>query len=151
MRLVRFPDGTEVRAASLSDRLEHDNWRQFGLYMDEAWCPSWSSYVIQWQDRGLPKSYAEAVDQISAAFRRAKSGQHVEVGCIGGHGRTGTVLACMAVLAGVAPNEAVAWVRQNYDHRAVEENLKGEREQEQWVLWFAGDIKRRGYSAGGKY
>lgn len=37
-------------------------------------------------------------------------------------------------------------VRQNYDIRAVEEP-----EQEQWVLWFAGEVKRRGHSAGGKY
>ncbi len=33
MRLVRFTDGTEVRVASLRDRVEHDSWRQFGLYM----------------------------------------------------------------------------------------------------------------------
>jgi protein-tyrosine phosphatase len=146
MRFVRFPDGTEVRAASLPDRVEHDSWRHFGLYMDEAWRPSWESYVIRWQDFGLPYSNAEAVDQILGTFTRAKAGQHVEVGCIGGLGRTGTVLACMAVLAGVVPNEAVAWVRQNYDRRAVEN-----REQEQWVLRFAGEVKHRGYWDRGKY
>jgi len=139
MRFVRFPDGTEVRAASLPDRVEHDSWRQFGLYMDEAWRPSWESQVIRWQDFGLPESNAEAVDQILAAFARAKAGQHLEVGCFGGLGRTGTVLASMAVLAGVAPNEAVAWVRQNYDRRAVENTR-----QQQWVLWFAEEVERRG-------
>ena len=34
--------------------------------------------------------------------------------------RTGTALAAMAVLAGVAPDEAVDWVRARYHRRAVE-------------------------------
>jgi len=144
--VVRFPDGTEVRPASLSDRLEHDKWRQFGLYLAEEWHPSWPSDIIPWQDFGLPKSCAQAVDQIRAAFMLAKDGQHVEVGCLGGHGRTGTVLACMAVLAGVPPKDAVAWVRRNYDTEAVEGT-----EQERWVLWFADEVKRRGDLAGGKH
>ena len=139
MRIVRFPDGTEVRAASLSDRVEHDSWRQFGLYMDEAWQPSWESQVIQWQDFGLPHSNEEAIDQILAAFNRAKAGEHVEVGCLGGLGRTGTVLACMAILAGVEPNDAVAWVRKNYHRRAVESEA-----QQQWVLRFATVAKHLG-------
>lgn len=144
--VITFPDGTKVRPASRSDRLEHDNWRQFGLYLAEEWHPSWSSDFIPWEDFGLPKSCAQAVDQIHAAFMRAKDGQHVEVGCLGGRGRTGTVLACMAVLAGVPPNDAVTWVRQNYDTDAVEGP-----EQERWVLWFADEVKRRGDLAGGKH
>ena len=39
------------------------------------------------------------------------AGERVEVTCGGGTGRTGTVLACMAVLAGVAADDAVGWVR----------------------------------------
>jgi hypothetical protein len=38
----------------------------------------------------------------------------------------------MAVLAGVAPVEAVAWVRASYRPEAVET-----ADQEAWVLWFA--------------
>uniref|UniRef100_UPI0039BF93EC hypothetical protein n=1 Tax=Lentzea alba TaxID=2714351 RepID=UPI0039BF93EC len=37
-----------------------------------------------------------------------------------GHGHTGTSLACLAVLDGVAAAEAVAYVRARYDRRAVE-------------------------------
>lgn len=37
-----------------------------------------------------------------------------------GHGRTGTPLACLAVLDGVPAAEAVTYVRARYDHRAVE-------------------------------
>ena len=44
----------------------------------------------------------------------------VEIGCLGGHGRTGTALACLAVLAGTPAAEAVAWVRGAYCPKAVE-------------------------------
>jgi protein-tyrosine phosphatase len=44
----------------------------------------------------------------------------VEVACGGGLGRTGTALACLAVLDGVPAGEAVAYVREHYHPRAVE-------------------------------
>ena len=69
---------------------------------------------------------------IVEAFGRGRDGGLVEVGCLGGSGRTGTVLACMAVLAGVPPAEAVAWVRVSYRPEAVET-----AEQEAWVWSFA--------------
>lgn len=46
--------------------------------------------------------------------------ERVEVACSGGRGRTGTALACLAVLDGVPPRDAVAYVREHYDPRAVE-------------------------------
>ena len=51
---------------------------------------------------------------------RARCGERVEVGCLGGHGRTGTALACLAVLAGHAGDDAVNWARANYCSDAVE-------------------------------
>jgi protein-tyrosine phosphatase len=51
---------------------------------------------------------------------RARAGQRVEIGCLGGHGRTGTALACLAVLSGEPANQAVAWVRTNYCSNAIE-------------------------------
>jgi protein-tyrosine phosphatase len=44
----------------------------------------------------------------------------VEIACWGGRGRTGTALACLAVLDGVPAAEAVPYVRAHYDRRAVE-------------------------------
>jgi len=44
----------------------------------------------------------------------------VEVACAGGRGRTGTALACLAVLDGVPGPQAVAFVREHYDGHAVE-------------------------------
>lgn len=38
----------------------------------------------------------------------------MEIACGGGVGRTGTAMALLAVMSGVAPDKAVAWVRENY-------------------------------------
>jgi protein-tyrosine phosphatase len=110
----------------------HDAEPDFGLYLDSRWEPTWPASIVGWEDFGLPRDSDAAAGQIEDAFARAKSGSHVEIGCAGGLGRTGTALACMAVLAGVPPEGAVAWVRGNYDARAVETD-----EQQEWVLWFA--------------
>jgi hypothetical protein len=134
---VTLPDGTRLRASSIFERVEDDRGRDFGLYMDERWDPSWPAEMIDWADFGLPTDSARAAAQIQAAFLRARHGEAVEVGCLGGLGRTGTVLACMAALAGLDPSEAVAWVRQNYRPGAVETT-----DQESWVAWFS-DWARR--------
>jgi protein-tyrosine phosphatase len=46
--------------------------------------------------------------------------ERVEIACAGGHGRTGTALACLAILDGVPGTEAVAFVREHYYSHAVE-------------------------------
>lgn len=130
---MTFPDGSRVRATPLADRRADDPERAYGLYLDERWAPSWPAAVVAWPDFGLPEEPDVAARQIADAFLRARRGELVEVGCLGGSGRTGTVLACMAVLAGVSPGDAVGWVRAAYGPEAVET-----AEQEAWVQWFAG-------------
>jgi hypothetical protein len=129
---VQFPDGTRITALGLYERDEQNSGRDYGLYFDPAWRPTWEADLIDWEDFGLPRDPDDAVSKIVDAFSRARSGQTVEIGCIGGIGRTGTALACMAVLAGVPVDEAVAWVRANYRSGAVETE-----EQARWVRWFA--------------
>ena len=133
MVIVTFPDGSHVRASSLADRRADDPERSYGLYLDDQWAPTWPADLVAWPDFGLPADPDVAARQITDAFQRASRGELVEVGCLGGSGRTGTVLACMAVLAGVPAAEAVPWVRSAYRPQAVET-----AEQEAWVQWFAG-------------
>ena len=128
---VVFPDGTKVNAVPLRERREDEAERDFGLYMDPRWEPSWPAELIEWEDFGVPADRERAAAQIRAAFERARAGERVEVGCAGGLGRTGTVLACMATLAGVPSAEAVEWVREHYDSRAIENE-----EQEEFVRAF---------------
>ena len=134
---VTFPDGTQVRAHGIAARDADDGWRQFGLYCDAAWQPDWPALTIDWPDFGLPAKPETAARQIVETFERAKQGERVEVGCLGGIGRTGTVLACMAVIAGVRREEAVTWVRQHYRPEAVETSA-----QANWVAWFAKWLER---------
>jgi len=129
---VTFPDGTTALGSALRERELHSADRDFGLYMDARWAPTWPHTIIDWKDFGLPADPDAAAAAIADAFERARSGVRVEVGCAGGLGRTGTVLACMAVLAGVAAPNAVQWVRDNYSPGAVET-----LDQRNWVEEFA--------------
>ena len=139
---VRFPNAVEVEALPLRERRIENPNRDLGLYMDPGWAPTWEAELIDWEDFGLPTDADQAVDQIVRAYRQAASDRRLEIGCIGGLGRTGTVLACMAVLAGVPAGEAVAWVRAHYDRCAVET-----ADQEAWVLWFAERVGPTGNAA----
>ena len=132
MSVVLFPDAARVLGSSIFERRDDDPDRAYGLYLDARWQPTWPADLIAWRDFGLPEHPEVAARQITAAFARARGGELVEVGCLGGSGRTGTVLACMAVIAGIQPTKGVAWVRATYRADAVETS-----EQEEWVRWFA--------------
>ena len=56
---------------------------------------------------------------LTEAWQRAEA-ERVEIACAGGLGRTGTALACLAILDGVPSTEAVAFVREHYNLHAVE-------------------------------
>ena len=94
--------------------------------------PEWPVEWIHWPDFRTPREPDVAAARIVAAYRRARSGERVEIACTGGTGRTGTVIACMAVLAGHPAQDAVAWTRSHYRPRAVE--TPGQR---RFIAWFA--------------
>ncbi|MGW3771463.1 phosphatase domain-containing protein [Actinomadura verrucosospora] len=135
---IRLPDGTLIRGRGLRRPLPDGPVPDFGLYLGSGrlrrrHAPEldWPSAWIDWPDFLLPRDRDEAVRQIRALHERARSGAAVEVACGGGVGRTGTVIACLAVLSGTAPSEAVAWTRQNHHPRAVETPW-----QRRWVMAF---------------
>ena len=67
----------------------------------------------------MPSDRAATAAALRAAWARAEV-ERVEVACASGYGRTGTALACLAVLDGVPNRQAVAYVREHYAPRAVE-------------------------------
>lgn len=79
----------------------------------------WDVRWVRWPDFRLPVDREDALDALCEAWGRAEA-ERVEVACGGGRGRTGTALACIAVLDGVAWDQAVALVRQRYHARAAE-------------------------------
>ncbi len=93
---------------------------EFGLYLQGKLPPSmdWPSRWVRWPDWWLPAT-ADAREALIELWRRAEV-ERVEVACSGGRGRTGTALACLAVLDGISNADAVRYVRQHYNARAVE-------------------------------
>jgi len=80
---------------------------------------AWPSRWLRWPDWRLPADPAEARQALADLWQRAAL-ECVEVACSGGRGRTGTALACLAILDGVPAADAVGYVRQHYNPRAVE-------------------------------
>ena len=119
---VVLADGATVTAVTFlaSDPYGRKVPPSFGLYLDQRWFPPWPYAYLDWPDFGVPTDLEAMRAALVDLLDRARSGQRVELGCLGGHGRTGTALACLAVLAGTPASAAVAWVRSNYCQKAVE-------------------------------
>jgi protein-tyrosine phosphatase len=92
----------------------------YGLYLDPRWQPPWNHDRLDWPDFGVPSDAGAVKAALSSVLDRARAGQLVEVGCLGGHGRTGAALACLAVLGGHPSDDAIAWIRAQYCPAAVE-------------------------------
>ncbi len=103
-----------------ADPYARDESPDFGLYLDERWRPPGPHDYLDWPDFSVPGDPVLVVAALASLLHRARTGQRVEIGCYGGHGRTGTALACLAILCGQAPDEAVSWVRATYCERSVE-------------------------------
>ncbi|GAA4137182.1 protein-tyrosine phosphatase family protein [Actinomadura keratinilytica] len=135
---IRLPDGAWIRGRALRGPAPDGPAPDFGLYLGTSRLRrrhedrlTWPSDWIDWPDFLLPRDRDGAVRAIRALHERARAGQAVEVACGGGVGRTGTVIACLAVLSGVAPSDAVAWAREHHHPRAVETPW-----QRRWVARF---------------
>ncbi len=96
----------------------------FAVYLDDRWDDdpdvTWPYQLIDWPDFGLPNDERDLFDVIMDIHARAKAGELVEIACYGGVGRTGIVLSCLTLCAGIQSRDAVGWVREHYDQRAVE-------------------------------
>ena len=118
--LLRLPSGLRVRGRGLRRPLPDGPLPDFGVYLlgrapETAWPSTW----VRWPDFRLPGD-PEALRAALVEARRRAATERVELACGGGRGRTGTALACLAVLDGVPAEAAVAYVRSHHDRRAVE-------------------------------
>lgn len=117
--VVRFPSGARIRGRSLATEPVYDP--EVGIYLaacrpgETPWPAAW----IRWPDFWLPDDPEALADALWQGLRRAHD-ERVEIGCRGGLGRTGTALACAAVMDGVDPEIAVDFVRRQYHAHAAE-------------------------------
>jgi protein-tyrosine phosphatase len=119
--VVVLPDGRTVRCRGLRHPQPPGPEPDVGYYLLGKEPPpmAWETRWIRWPDFRLPADRDAALAALREAHRRAAS-ERVELACNGGVGRTGSALAVLAVLSGVDPADAVAWVREAYDRHAVE-------------------------------
>ena len=119
--LLTLPSGRRVRGRGLRGPLPDGQEPTFALYLlgNEPPAVPWRSRWLRWPDFRLPAEPSAAVDALHDAWARAAT-ERVEIACGGGIGRTGTALSCLAVLDGLAPRDAIAYVRECYARRAVE-------------------------------
>lgn len=135
--VVTLPDGTKILASSQHDRKAGEEHPDFGCYMASSWRPQWISFQLNWTDHGLPQIPDDQVLwTVDYLLQLAREGRTVEIGCIGGHGRTGTLMAIMLLKAGITDgNEAMKWVWKNYCTHAIES-----KKQEWFILKMAAVI-----------
>ncbi|WUM96046.1 protein phosphatase [Streptomyces sp. NBC_00322] len=119
--VLRLPSGRLVRGRGLRHPLPAGPLPAYGVYLLGKPPPQvpWEARWLRWPDFRLPSSPDDARAALAEVWERAAD-ERVEIACGGGRGRTGTALACIAVLDGVAAEAAVDFVRRNYDPRAVE-------------------------------
>lgn len=119
--LLVLPSGRAVRGCALADVRGGGAAPDLAVYLAARPPPpsEWLSRWLRWRDFGTPSDPVEAREVLVDAWGRA-SASRVAVACRGGRGRTGTALACLAVIDGVPATEAVAFVRRSYHSAAVE-------------------------------
>lgn len=97
------------------------------------------SFLFYIQDMGVPKDpeqFKRLIDWIAEQLIAQKK---VHLGCIGGHGRTGTVLSALVkVMTG--ETDAVQYVRKHYCEKAVESES-----QVKFLMQHFGVSKVQGY------
>ncbi|WP_069768435.1 protein-tyrosine phosphatase family protein [Streptomyces sp. LUP30] len=119
--VLRLPSGRLVRGRGLRRPLPAGPRPDFALYLRGRRPPpvEWESRWIRWPDFWLPSDRDGFLESLRELRKRSES-ERVEIACGGGFGRTGTALACLVVLDGLADDQAISYVREHYSHRAVE-------------------------------
>jgi protein-tyrosine phosphatase len=131
--VVSFPSGRRIRGRGLRHSLPQGPVPDFAVYLlGRRPAPTpWDQRWVRWPDFWLPANHVEAVDALREAWLRPES-ERVEIACMGGHGRTGTALACIAVMDGVPPGQAVSFVRDHY----------GPAVETPWQHWYIRHVAR---------
>lgn len=119
--VMALPSGRLIRGRGLRRGLPEGPAPEFGLYLQGRRPPEvlWDARWVRWRDFGVPADPADARAALIEAWRRSAT-ERVEVACTRGHGRTASALACIAILDGVPPRAAAAYVRAHYGRRPIE-------------------------------
>jgi protein-tyrosine phosphatase len=123
---VRIGDSA-VLCSSLLARpgggVDNDDGPESAFYLDARWRDvdiAWPHEVIDWPDFNVIAP--DELRRIAAGVAATRTdGARVEIGCLGGHGRTGTLLATViGIVEHLTPSEAIGAARDRYCQHAVE-------------------------------
>jgi hypothetical protein len=115
--------GTSVTVLLAPEALERTIPPSWATWHSQSFNSHLSGAVVYWPwpDMGVPKDFEDARQKFAELVRLHQQGKIIEVACFGGHGRTGTVLAVIAAMAGEWPaTDAASMLRSRYCQRAVE-------------------------------
>lgn len=87
-------------------------WNKEAIYVD---------FPIK--DMHAPSNKKETIKLVQYLCNQLQKGKKVHVGCIGGHGRTGTIIAAVVKML-LGEEDAITWVRKNYCKKAVESSAQ---------------------------
>lgn len=138
-KTVKLENGLEVYATANRDvKYLQDELVDIGVYaysgwqgnmypfvsagLTVPWAPARTTEAIMlpWPDYKVPEDTSYMVDMIRWMIAQMEAGKHLEVACMGGHGRTGTLLAMLLVAQGLTPGEAIREARTRHCKSAVE-------------------------------
>lgn len=147
---VEIERGVTVYASAYTDRPRSREWEwpEIGVYLSERWVEEVPVASFHWAgpilgpyaqivalpcpDGGCPLYEEETEHVLAYALEAARAGRFVEVGCHAGHGRTGTALAALMILAGRDAETALLRLWDEFCEFAVET-----RSQEEYLFDFA--------------
>lgn len=99
--------------------------------------PASTEIVLDWPDYGVVNFPVEFWEELIEAVKG--EGGKMVLFCQGGHGRTGTALACLMIVhLGYGADEAIDWIRDNYCAKAIES-----KKQEDYIRRIAEQVKKR--------
>ena len=112
-----------------------------GCYLDDAWMKArvmftsdfrpdnnfsqvfkendYPYIIVNWSDMGVVP-LTDFSEIVAWCMTQIKHGEKLDIACVGGHGRTGTLLAGILVFQNYTADEAIDKVRKEHCNRAIE-------------------------------
>lgn len=134
----KLEDGLDIFASAYRDvKYITDEAVDIGVYLYSSWAVGTmmatpgidldldypyhtQQVIVDWPDFSVPKKDVPMVKLVHWILTKLAEGKSLEIGCMGGHGRTGTMLSCLLAAQGLTPGKAIARVRKDHCEKAVE-------------------------------